>query len=149
MNPILIERHERKCENRRKIKLLQQYLKVQAESREIFDSYREFKAKIISIQNVVITDMPKGCSASSDKLSGQMAKLEELEIKIANRLVQLVEIRQGITNAIEQLEDPNHRRVLSLRYLDGISWEEISVKMSYAWAQTHRTHSAALDKINI
>ncbi|MBQ3065357.1 MAG: hypothetical protein IJC98_03875 [Clostridia bacterium] len=33
------------------------------------------------------------------------------------------------------------------RYIDGLSWENVCEKMNYSWRQTHRIHSAMLDKL--
>jgi hypothetical protein len=33
------------------------------------------------------------------------------------------------------------------RYIDGKSWEEVCVAISYSWRQTHNLHDQALNKL--
>lgn len=143
-----VQKTVKQVENRRKIKLLQQYVALQKEAKLIYDSYREFKAKITSIQSLIITDMP-GAAAQQDKIGNMLAKLEQLEHKINARVKELVVLRTNIEDAIEGLGDPVERMILTLRYISNMSWEKIAVEMNYAWAQIHRMHSKALEKIRI
>ena len=48
--------------------------------------------------------------------------------------------------AIEALE-PTARMLLRFRYIDGLPWEEVCVRMNYSWRQTHRMHSKALEAL--
>ena len=63
------------------------------------------------------------------------AKLEEL---IAGQL--------KIEKAIESL-NPTERELMRLRYIDGADWTEVAATINYEWAQTHRVHARALNKI--
>jgi DNA-directed RNA polymerase specialized sigma subunit len=45
---------------------------------------------------------------------------------------------------IEKIGDEKMRQVLSLRYLSGLRWEEISNKIGYTLRQTFRLHGRAL-----
>ena len=51
-----------------------------------------------------------------------------------------------VENAIEML-DPTERTLMRLRYIDGLSWQAICLRISYSWQQTHRIHARALIKI--
>ncbi len=42
------------------------------------------------------------------------------------------------------MENEDEQEVLRLRYILGMKWEEVAVKMGYSWKQTHRIHSSAL-----
>ena len=57
--------------------------------------------------------------------------------------------REQIDLAIRRMENPDEQRVLRLRYLWGLKWEEVAVKMSYSWKQIHRLHSSALDNFEM
>ena len=48
--------------------------------------------------------------------------------------------------AIEALE-PNRRMLLRYRYIDGLKWEEVCVRMNYSWTQTHYHHGEALKQL--
>ena len=70
----------------------------------------------------------------------------ELKALYDAKLVELKAEQLAVEKAIEGLE-PQERTLLRLRYLDGLTWEEICVKESYSWAQVHRYHAEALKKL--
>ena len=81
-----------------------------------------------------------GCS----DLSSYMAKVDELEKKILKKKYHRLQKQQEIRNRIERMEDENEKDVLTYRYLGGMKWEDIAVKMGYTWQHIHRIHSSAL-----
>lgn len=52
-----------------------------------------------------------------------------------------------IVNAIDRLENPLERVVLRERYINNMSWEEISDVIGYEWAQVHRINRNGLRHI--
>lgn len=62
------------------------------------------------------------------------------------KLAVLIEGQLSIEKAIESLS-PTERELIRLRYVDGAEWAEIGEVLHYEWAQTHRIHARALDKI--
>ena len=58
----------------------------------------------------------------------------------------LAEEQLAIETAIERLE-PTARMLLRYRYMDGLKWEEVCVRMNYSWRQTHRLHGEALRQL--
>lgn len=73
-------------------------------------------------------------------------KLPELteiyDEKIANLKARL----KRIEDAIEELE-PTERRLMRARYIEGLEWHQVAVRISYSWQQTHRIHARALIKL--
>lgn len=63
------------------------------------------------------------------------------------RLEAIVDARQRAELATDAL-DATERRLLRLRYLDGMNWEEISDTLCYSLRQTHRLHARALDNLH-
>ena len=51
-----------------------------------------------------------------------------------------------IEAAIKCLE-PRERTLIRLYYLEGLTWEEVCVAMSYSWRQIHNIHAKALEKL--
>jgi DNA-directed RNA polymerase specialized sigma subunit len=47
------------------------------------------------------------------------------------------------------MEDENEKDVLTYRYLRGMKWEDIAVKMGYSWRRIHYIHSKALENFRI
>lgn len=54
-----------------------------------------------------------------------------------------------ISKAINNLENTNHRRVLSLRYLDQMEFIEIAKQMKYTRDHIHSLHNEALEELVI
>ena len=62
------------------------------------------------------------------------------------KLATLIEGQMKIEQAIEAL-NPTERELMRLRYIDGADWTEVAATINYEWAQTHRVHARALNKI--
>jgi RNA polymerase sigma factor (sigma-70 family) len=62
--------------------------------------------------------------------------------KVAELGAALIEIEQ----AIECLE-PRERTLVRLYYMEGLTWEEVCVEMSYSWRQIHRIHARVLGQL--
>lgn len=62
------------------------------------------------------------------------------------KLETLVYSQLKIEKAFESL-DPTERELMRLRYIEGADWLEICDTIHYEWAQAHRIHARALNKI--
>jgi DNA-directed RNA polymerase specialized sigma24 family protein len=133
---------------RQKINRLKEYLSVVAEHKEVYDAYRMFISQMEGVGAQTISDMPKG-NNQSDKMAANMAKLEELEQRVAYKLSSLLAARLATEETINSLDSSVFRRILHLRYIEGLKWEEICVKTNYSWRQVHRYHVQALEIINV
>lgn len=95
-----------------------------------------------------ISDGMPHASGCSD-LSSYMAKVDELEKKILKKRYNRLQKQQEIRNRIDRMEDENEKDVLTYRYLRGMKWEDIAVKMGYSWRRIHYIHSKALENFRI
>ena len=68
---------------------------------------------------------------------------KQIELLKKERL-EKVRCYQKIERQIRQMENEDEQEVLRLRYILGMKWEEVAVKMGYSWRQIHRIHSSAL-----
>jgi DNA-directed RNA polymerase specialized sigma subunit len=68
--------------------------------------------------------------------------IAKLETKCAEWSERLVKIYQAI-----EILDEREKRLIILKYVDCMKWEEVCVEIGYEWAQTHRIHSDALIKL--
>ncbi len=94
-----------------------------------------------------ITGMPSGGSGGKD-LSGYVAAVDELEGKIQNNRYQLIKTYTEISDVICALEDETQQRIMRLRYLQCMSWDEIAFKTGYATSWIYKLHGWALQYIN-
>lgn len=71
---------------------------------------------------------------------------EELRADYEQRQEKLAAELLRIEQVIETL-DSTERTLMRLRYIDGLSWQAIALRISYSWQQTHRIHARALIKL--
>lgn len=108
-------------------------------TKEQLRQYRSMKIEICQLERRIaeLERLNRGCDREFILILQNVYK-EKLEALIVGQL--------KIEKAIESL-DPIERELMRLRYIDGAEWTDISGIIHYEWAQTHRTHARALDKI--
>lgn len=74
-------------------------------------------------------------------------RLAELDEMIDQRIDQLVAVKQEIVDAIAQVEDSRYRTLLTERYMEFKTWEQIAVDMDYSYMHTCRLHGEALREL--
>ena len=94
-----------------------------------------------------LSGMPRG-SAESDKLAEYMVRLETLLGKLYDTQVRYENEYYKMKEAIEALE-PIQRRVMRMRYMQGLKWEDIAKKMHYSDFHCRRIRKAALKHLGI
>lgn len=76
-------------------------------------------------------------------------KLVEFEEKIDKQIDRLYEVKTETLEAISRLNDRRYREILKGRYIEGLTFEEISVRIRYSYKQTCRLHGRALIKMEV
>ena len=71
-------------------------------------------------------------------------KIAALCIQINRQIDRLADLRQDIEGLFEQVPDEALRLLLTYKYIDGMSFEEIADKLHYCWRQIIRKHADAL-----
>ena len=128
-------------ENEQKKEYLRSYRRAIKREQDILDEIQRLRLDKM-FPSVVNDGMPHGSSHSD--LSDYVAILnEQIELLKKERL-EKVRCYQKIEKQIRQMENEDEQEVLRLRYILGMKWEEVAVKMGYSWKQTHRIHSSAL-----
>ena len=74
--------------------------------------------------------------------------LGELAMEIKRSVKQSQQIKAEVLAAISKVQNTNYRTLLTLRYIDGLSWEEIAVEMHYSYRHACRVHGRALIEIS-
>lgn len=118
-------------------------------------SYQDIKAERAQIKAEMdrLTDprgpnldgMPRG-SAGGDAMVSAAVKLADLRQKYQDKLDALTAAQTDIEELIDSLGS-RERRLMRHRYIEGLRWEKVCVKMGYEWAQAHRLHRNILDKL--
>lgn len=134
-------------ENETKKEYLNQYRNVNRKYRLLMEQERGLRLEMQGAKSIEYSDMPKG-SGWTD-LSAAMAKLDELLSKIEKKKAEMLDIRVDIESHIADMQDGLQGRVLYLRYICLMPWEDICVEIGYSWRQTHYLHSKALSNLKI
>ena len=82
-------------------------------------------------------------SGSSQTLN-QIEEIADLEASLMKDIARLHRLRYKITQEIEQLTDERYRDILIMRYIDGLSLQEIADKIGYSYDYTQHMHGYAL-----
>lgn len=129
---------------------LQTYRELERERLQIERELQKIETQLYSPKAQQLTGMPFGPPQKGGGLEAAVAKhidrLEKLRKHYATLLDRLVAAQLEIERAIEAM-DPDARTLLRYRYIDGLKWEEICVKMNYSWRSVHRLHAAALIRL--
>jgi len=122
---------------------LRQYRDLMLEAKELAEEIEQLRYRAQSRQWP--DGQPRG-NYAGDKMSGIVAKVADLSNLLEAKKESLLYRRRLIEEAIDKLE-PIERRLIRLRYVQGLSWEKVCVDINYSWQHTHRLHAAALAKL--
>lgn len=118
----------------------QQILQIDAEIQQLRDEQ-------ILLRSPWPDGQPHG-TGKSDPVGNQAAKIadqiQKLEIKQLKKRGELWLKRSEIIETIGMVEDEALNRLLWLRYVQGVSFEEVAVDMHYSYRHVTRKHGEAL-----
>lgn len=134
-------------ENNRKKEYLRKYLEAKRMQEVLEREIDELRLDRMIPGSPAQDGMPHG-SGGGD-LSGYVARLDELDRKLRAQMYKKIQLRAEITEKIDAMSDETESLLLRLRYICGLKWEEVAVKMDYSWKQIHRLHSKALNNFKM
>lgn len=123
---------------------LKAYRSIKLERDRLITMIEELEAQMQSPRSQRLDGMPRGGSAPSNPVENLVVKHTELIERYQQKVAELTEAVGEIENAIEVLA-PRERTLIRLHYIQGMTWEEVCVAMSYSWKQIHRIHAKALE----
>ena len=133
-------------ENEEKKEYLRSYRRAVKREKDILDEIQRLRSDKM-FPSIANDGMPKGSSQSD--LSDYIAILgEQIELLKAERL-EKARCYQKIERQIKQMENEDEQEVLRLRYITGLKWEEVALKMNYSWKWVHKIHGRALQNFKI
>ena len=133
-------------ETRQAIKAeLNSYRELKAEQRQLLGELRLLEEIMDGPSAPNMDGMPRS-PGISNPVERMVTKHIMLQERYRAQLDKLVARQVAIENMIEPLES-TERRLARYRYIDGLTWEDVSERMSYSWRQIHRIHGRVLDKL--
>ena len=132
--------------NQEKKRWLSEYRRLEMLCDALIDERNRWMSRAEKV-TLDYADMPR-CSGE-DRIQTAVDHLAEIDAQIG-REIKTIEYRRAATvEAIQSVGDSKLRTLLRLRYIDGLTFEEISVRMHYSWRQIIRMHGTALYEIQI
>lgn len=125
---------------------LRNYRQLKSEISQLEQALQELEASMASPRSTRMDAMPRACPNGAGPTERLVFKHIELTELYTEKLAGLRAEQLRIEKAIEQLE-PVERLLIRHRYLEGLTWEEVAVRMGYSWRQVHRLHGRALESL--
>lgn len=132
--------------NQEKKELLNGYIKAKKRFDRISDTMLEVMSYATKI-TTLLSDMPKGGNGSGNKIERAIERLDSLAGDLEEQAVRLRESMKQVQSAIQTVPDETLQLLLELRYINGYTWEQIAVKMNYAYRHVIRLHGKALNQV--
>lgn len=91
--------------------------------------------------------MPKagGC----DKIQNAVCQIVDLEQDINREIDAQVDLRRRIEAAVKQMDDEKLRDIVRYKYIDGMTWEQVSESMGLDERWVKRLHVRAIRKLTL
>lgn len=93
-----------------------------------------------------ISDMPRGGGADQSKQERYVDDILELQKLIEISMQKMWYEKLRIERYIDTIPDAASRLIIRLRYVNGMTWEQIGYEVSYSRIQVIRIHNALLQK---
>jgi DNA-directed RNA polymerase specialized sigma subunit len=132
-------------ENKEKINYLKQYRSLSMEIDQITKELQRWQDLATRI-SPSYSDMPHG--GGSDKVQTAAVEVAELTDKLNQKLHQAIMVQENIKKLLESLDDIKLRQLMYYRYINGMRWEEIAVRMDFNYRWVLRLHRKALNQIS-
>lgn len=132
-------------ENELKIRYLSRYRRLNERIDRLLEEQSRWREMALKI-TPTLSQTPGG-GESGSPIERPMDKVLEIDEEINREIDELQIVRQEIRAALNQLEDENLKLLMEYRYIDGLTWEQIAVKMNYSYMQICRLHGKALRTI--
>lgn len=126
----------------------QRLLYIMTEYRSIGNIERRIESLRGTLERTTqqMNGMPHG-SDGSDKMASMVSEIVDLLGKLDERRVRIEEGMQEIERAFDALPD-QQRRIMRLRYIEGMSWKKIARETHYAESHLIKIQRAALERLN-
>ena len=125
---------------------LMEYRSIRREIDQIREIRRQMRLEAEGLRAVSLTGMPGAAGKQTDRVGAAIARYLEASQPYADKLDALTAKQAEIEYAIASLPQLE-REMMRYRYLQGMRWEDICVRMHYSWRQVHRLHAAALKRL--
>ena len=103
--------------------------------------------ELASRTGAVISGMPGNPNKGRSRVEEIIVKIMTLEEEINADIDELVSLKSDITKAIGTVDDPEESLLLTLRYLNYKTWEDIADELNCSVRKVHIVYSRALTNV--
>ena len=90
-----------------------------------------------------------GGSSGGRSIETAVEAIDDLAGQLGAQRAKLVSMRKAIGAAIEDVDDEKLRKVLRLKYIEGMTWERVAESMGVSRQWVTALHGRALEKLEI
>ncbi len=125
---------------------LKRYKYIGDEIVQLQEEIDRLRDDLMSPSGKVITWAP-GTPKQDDKFAGTMARIDEIEREMREKLDERVKLRQDIERAINSVPKQLPRRMLRSKYIHGKTWVAVAEEFKYSPSHARRLCEEALEEM--
>lgn len=103
------------------------------------------EAREVGIRSPKMDGMPR--AGSGGEIEMQVDRILAAERRLNRARDEAMAILEGIEDMIESLENFDQKRILRLRYIDGLTWDEVAMDSGFSERSVRRIHGRALEEL--
>lgn len=88
-------------------------------------------------------------SRSNDRLGDLSARMADIQRQYEDNIGKYLDHVEQVKTAINGLSDPGCRQIMSLRYVEGLLWEDVAEHVGYSLQACYIKHNEALFELGI
>ena len=124
--------------------------KIEKDIRNIEDMIRDAREEQETIRSAWPDGQPHGTGTTDPTAQAVIdleVKIGDYERQLNRDKSDLWRAKMDILDTISKVQDAKLSRLLYLYYVDGKTWEEVAVELTYSWRHTLRRHGQALQEV--
>jgi hypothetical protein len=135
--------------NQEKIQYLKQYKRLDKKIDRLLEEKDKWRCRAEKITQT-ITDMPHGGDGENQRELA-ICKMVDCDREATRLIDAYVDLGREIKSCIDKVDNEDYRLLLSYRYIDGKTWEKISVLMNYdvEGKNIFKLHGKAITLLNV
>lgn len=133
--------------NQEKKEILQQYRLAEMEEQRLEHEIERWRSRAEKV-TPGYSKAPAG-GGDGRSMEHTLERLGELAVELTQQRDKLIRLRREIGAAIDTVPDARLQELLRLRYIEGMTWERIAVKLDKTYQWVCKLHGDALSQIKI
>jgi hypothetical protein len=135
--------------NQEKKEQLQKLRTIDIRIDNLIDRKKKWMGRACNITSS-LSGMPRG-GGDADRMGSIIANIEKIEDKLEAETRAYIRQKSKMTKAIKAMSDSQLQALLTMRYIDGCTWERIAVELHYDidGKNVYKLHGKALSMLQL